>query len=51
MIYRPVRCNDCDCLLWSDESKKLKLCPECRWVDEEGCGNLEERLEKLFENE
>lgn len=50
MTYIPVRCNDCDCLLWSDESKKLKLCPECRWVDEEDYTDLEQRLDKLLED-
>jgi hypothetical protein len=23
------RCKDCDCRLWSNEAKKIGLCPEC----------------------
>lgn len=28
------RCQDCDCVLWSEHAKKIELCPECEFPDE-----------------
>lgn len=29
MLYVPVRCKDCGCVLWSERAKELTLCPDC----------------------
>jgi phage FluMu protein Com len=48
MIIKTIRCNDCDCLLWSDEAKKLKLCPECQGEEEDEILDLEDQLDILL---
>lgn len=50
MTYSPVRCSDCDCVLWSLESQKVRLCPECRG-DEEDYKDVEDMLDEMFEDE
>lgn len=51
MSYSPIRCKDCDCVLWSLESQKVKLCPECRGDDEKDCEDLEDTLDDLLNDD
>ena len=44
------RCKDCDCVLWSDYARKLGVCPECEGQEEDEKLDLEDEIEKLFEN-
>lgn len=50
MFKLTVRCKDCDCQLFSAQAKELELCPECQGDNEEFLLDLEDQLEKLFEN-
>ena len=50
MLKYAPRCKDCDCVLWSDYARKLGICPECEGQDEDEKLNLEDEIEKLFEN-
>jgi len=46
LYFERKECKECGSKLWSDYSKKLELCPECKDIDAEQ--NLE--LESKFEN-
>lgn len=48
MSYSPIRCKDCDCVLWSLESQKVKLCPECRGDEEKDYQDLEDTIDDLL---
>lgn len=49
-MYKVIRCKDCDCQLFSDHAKALKLCPECQGETENEILDLEEQLENLLNN-
>ena len=51
MTYSPIRCSDCDCVLWSLESQKVKLCPECRGDEEKDYQDLEDTLDEMFQDD
>lgn len=48
MTYSPVRCSDCDCVLWSLESQKVRLCLECRGDEEKDYQDLEDTIDELL---
>lgn len=48
MNYIPIRCKDCDCVLFSLEARAKKLCPECEGCYEDECLDLEDQLENLL---
>lgn len=49
-MFNRIECRECGCRLWSEESKALKLCPECRDVDFYDNAELEEKLDQLLED-
>ena len=50
MLKYAPRCKDCDCVLLSDYARKLGTCPECEGQEEDEVLDLEDEIEKLFEN-
>lgn len=48
MNYAPIHCQGCDCVLWSLESQKVKLCPECQGDEEKDYQDLEDTIDELF---
>lgn len=40
-------CKNCDCKLWSNYSKQIGECPECRKSDSE-LDNLEDQFNELL---
>lgn len=51
MTYTPIRCKDCDCVLWSLESQKVKLCLDCRGDEEKEYEDLEDTLDDLLSDD
>lgn len=51
MSYSPIRCKDCDCVLWSLESQKVKFCPEFRGDEEKDYHDLEDTLDDLLSDD
>ena len=42
-----MRCKECGTLLWSDYSKHLGICPECKDVDGDN-KELESQLDQIL---